>query len=523
MSRRKNNALRTVRIIVSMAFLMTLTLLVADLTDSIPASLSALAHIQIMPSILGLHIGVLAFWLAVTLLIGRAYCSSICPLGALQDIIARLSLSRRKKRIGKHVPPRHRTIWRIAVLAITVICAAAGIAILPALIDPYSAYVRMVDTLIQPLLALLPINPPTLTPTIVASTSAGIAVGVVSLLAVIALSFRGQRTICNTICPVGATLGLIARQPLFAIRIDPEKCVGCRLCEFKCKTGCIDAKNHKVDSSSCVMCFDCIPKCEKGAISLVKPLSARMLNVNSDSKITESHPKPEKTTFSRLNHLTSRKLNINSDTKTTESHPNPPITAFSRRKFIAVAALTTAGTIVAKGVAATSAIEKAAGENTTVIRKKYPKPPTSTSTSAFFTKCTACQLCVAKCPQRIIKPSSNQHGIMHLYQPYLNFSQGYCLNQCTLCADVCPTGALSLLSLNQKHTTPIGKAIAINANCLTQTDLVQCGACARKCPHGAINMTPSGPKVIEKACIGCGKCEHVCPASPQKAIYIEGI
>jgi formate hydrogenlyase subunit 6/NADH:ubiquinone oxidoreductase subunit I len=96
---------------------------------------------------------------------------------------------------------------------------------------------------------------------------------------------------------------------------------------------------------------------------------------------------------------------------------------------------------------------------------------------------------------------------------------------------VCPTGAIRLITKEDKSATQIGHAVVIKENCVTMTDGVNCGNCERHCPVGAIKMIPSDPQkksspkiptVNLEKCIGCGACENLCPARPFSAIYVEG-
>jgi formate hydrogenlyase subunit 6/NADH:ubiquinone oxidoreductase subunit I len=96
---------------------------------------------------------------------------------------------------------------------------------------------------------------------------------------------------------------------------------------------------------------------------------------------------------------------------------------------------------------------------------------------------------------------------------------------------VCPTDAIRPITVEDKSSTQIGRAVWIKENCVVLTDNVSCGNCARRCPSGAIIMValdrekPDGPQIpaidTEK-CIGCGACENLCPARPFSAIYVEG-
>ena len=156
-------------------------------------------------------------------------------------------------------------------------------------------------------------------------------------------------------------------------------------------------------------------------------------------------------------------------------------------------------------------------------------PPGSVSAKHFAQHCTACQLCVAKCPNGVLRPSSDP---MHLMQPEMSFERGACRPECVVCSTVCPTGAIKPITVEQKSSTVVGHAVWVKDNCLILKDGVNCGNCARHCPVGAIMMVASDPNddtspmipaVNTAMCIGCGTCEYVCPSRPFSAIFVEGI
>ena len=127
-------------------------------------------------------------------------------------------------------------------------------------------------------------------------------------------------------------------------------------------------------------------------------------------------------------------------------------------------------------------------------------------------------------------PKRNTIILMHFMQPMMSFERGYCRPECTRCSEVCPAGAIKPISREEKTNIHVGHAVWIKENCVVLTDGVSCGNCARHCPTGAIQMVdyegPNGkvqvPAVDENKCIGCGACEHLCPARPFSAIYVEG-
>lgn len=202
--------------------------------------------VQLLPAILALNVVVVVAILVVTLLIGRAYCSVVCPMGVFQDLF----VWAHRLIYGKKRPYRYAkaaNAMRYTVLALFVLAMLVGMNSIAVLIAPYSAYARMVTGL----------------------HATGVAqwVAIITLVVIGLMSFTMGRMWCNTICPVGTLLGLISRHSLFGIHIDADKCTGCRKCEHRCKAMCIDIDTKSVDLSRCVDCMDCIGECKAGAIS----------------------------------------------------------------------------------------------------------------------------------------------------------------------------------------------------------------------------------------------------------------
>ena len=114
-----------------------------------------------------------------------------------------------------------------------------------------------------------------------------------------------------------------------------------------------------------------------------------------------------------------------------------------------------------------------------------------------------------------------------MLHPVMDFEASYCRYNCTRCTEVCPTGALQPITVEEKHIFIIGHAQVEPDNC------IGCGLCVERCPRKAITLQPrKAPKqgqsraaatVDTGDCIGCGACEYICPASPIKAIVVNGI
>ena len=141
------------------------------------------------------------------------------------------------------------------------------------------------------------------------------------------------------------------------------------------------------------------------------------------------------------------------------------------------------------------------------------KPAGAVSLKHFTSHCTACQLCVSQCPEKVLRPSTSLERLM---QPEMNYSDGYCRTACTRCSEVCPTGAILPITKEEKTAVSTGHAVVLADNC------IGCGTCARHCPSEAIMMVDGKPAVNEACCLGCGACEYYCPARPVTAIYVEG-
>lgn len=441
-------ALKYIRIVLAALMLLGITALLLDATGMLRHYLGWMPKVQLLPAILALNFVLVVAILLVTLLIGRFYCAVVCPLGILQDIFVwahKLIFPKRKFHYRK---PQN---WlRYTVLAVFVILMVLGLGSIASLVAPYSAYARMVTN--------------------IHGTGLVHWVAIATLCCVGVMSFVWGRLWCNTLCPVGSLLSLLSRYRLFGIRIDADKCGGCRKCEHGCKAMCIDIDNKKVDHSRCVNCFNCLTECKAGAIKL--GVKSNASGVKDGEKIDSS-----------------------------------------RRKFVA-------GTVAVGAAMAVQAQEQkmdgglAALMDKSVPQRKTPlKPFGARSLKNFSQHCTACQLCVSKCPEHVLRPSTKLDSLM---QPEMNYTDGYCRMACTRCSEVCPTGAILPIGKEEKTAISIGVAVVLKENCIS------CGTCARHCPSKAIQMVDGYPAVNESRCLGCGACEYYCPARPVTAIYVEG-
>ncbi len=262
--------LRALRIVLAVAFFLGLNLFFLGFAEG----LGLLARMQFVPACLAFNLVAVGAVVAVTLLAGRLYCSIFCPLGVFQDIV--LWVRRRIVRKSFAYRPE-RPVVRVVFAVLFAVLLLCGGASLAGLIEPYSIYGRFATHLFEPLAAMCANavadlaarwgHPCMLKTEIFVRGWAAFGIVGVSLLAITVLAAWRGRLFCNTVCPVGALLGLLSAKAPVRIRLDAAKCVKCGLCEKVCKAECIDVANGIVDQSRCVRCFDCLSTCRKEALS----------------------------------------------------------------------------------------------------------------------------------------------------------------------------------------------------------------------------------------------------------------
>lgn len=429
--------------------------------------------------------------LLLTLLGGRVYCSTLCPLGVLQDVVIHLAGRFRSGRT-KFIYARPHTTLRYGVLLITLVTLLSGSLLTVILLDPFSGFSRIIADLIRPLyLSVYNLAAYTLAfcgfyglqPVAwQAPPPAALAVPLLLLALILWLSVRKGRLYCNTLCPVGTLLGFVARFALFRIRIDQDVCTVCANCSIACKARCIRLKTGTVDFSRCVGCGDCLAVCPD--LGIRYRLSAPW----------------------------------RSDTAAA--------TDASRRVFLGK---TFGGLAGAASLAPLGWLWEQGREGNAVAGPLASpvSPPGSQSIARFNQACTACHLCVSACPTQVLQPAVLEYGLAGLLQPRMDYHRSFCNYDCTRCGELCPTGAILPLPKAVKQTTQLGIARFLKESCVVYTDNTPCGACDEHCPTKAVRLVPyqgslTIPEVDETLCIGCGACEYACPVRPQRAIYVAG-
>jgi ferredoxin len=493
--------LKRLRVWVSAAVLAASALPFLDLHGLLPAGvIDALLFPQLVPALAAAGQGTVLAALAVvlvlalTLVFGRVFCSFLCPLGTLQDIAIRLA--RRGRQEGRRPGFRYerpRNGVRYGVLVLVAASTLTGSLALVGLLDPFGLFGRAAAGIGEPAAALandaaahglagagvyaLPpagVDPP---------GAAALLLAVLGVAAVLTLAARRGRLYCNTVCPVGALLGLLARRALFRVAIDRARCTRCAECALACRASCIRVKGYSVDASRCVACFDCLPACPEGGVRL---------------RLGGGEPGPP-----------------------APAGPDPV-----RRALLARAGPAGA---VALGLAAAGATRALAPAGTApAVAPPSPAAPAGVGSLARLHRtCTACQLCVAACPTGVLQPAVTAYGLAGLLQPHLDFARAYCTYECVRCTEVCPTGAIAPLGVEAKKRVQVGRVRFVEDLCVVVTDRTDCGACAEHCPARAVRMVPwedalTLPEIDADSCVGCGACEHACPVRPVRAILVDG-
>lgn len=582
--------LRKIRIGVSVVLLALITLYFLDFAELLPFELKILEEIQLLPALLALNVGVLVSLTVLTFVFGRVYCSSICPLGVYQDLVSWLGKrtfflpdkksgggkkaggERKKRKSGRK---RYRYLepanWlRYGFLALTILGFVAGLHVLVGLLDPYSAFGRMTVHLFKPVYQagnnlMFSIfnsfgNHTFYKIAIYMLSISSLVIALVTLAIVSILAWRNGRIYCNTVCPVGTTLGLISRFSLFQIRFDSSACTLCGSCARSCKSSCIDFKQMKVDSSRCVACFDCVDVCKEAGLHFRMPRKGERTLVEGNKIQIEGKgapiegditPNSGKRTHTESNRALKENNSVYCDIKkgsgarfyNARQQPAMRMAGHadgaSRRRFLTALGITgLAATRMAadkllkvegssSGMKYVPELGIELGPKRDVARTKPIMPPGAFNFERFTEKCTSCHLCVAKCPAQVIKPAFLDYGLGGMFQPMMNFDNHFCNYDCTICSDVCPTDALLPLSKDDKHHNQMGVVQLYLENCIVYTDETSCGACSEHCPTQAVHMVAykgslTIPKIEQAICVGCGGCEYVCPAKPWKAIFVEG-
>ncbi|MCU0251979.1 MAG: 4Fe-4S binding protein [Vicinamibacterales bacterium] len=461
-------------------------------------------------------------FLLLAILVGRAFCGWMCPLGSLHHFVS--SLKSDAKRGAKLIESNRYKRWQAAkyhVLAAVLVMALFG-SVAGLLLDPLSFLVRSMSTAVLPALNAAiragldtaygwPLGPAqavvngggvVLNATILSFKQphfhGAFLIGTLFVF-VLVLNSRVTRFWCRAICPLGALLGVCARWSLVQMRKHEDKCDDCRRCLLHCQGGDDPVPGAAWRKAECHLCLNCVTECPTGGISFA------WSTVPSHAKQTRETPELKR-----------------------------------RALFTSMAA----GAVMVPLMRSGPGLKTPAG--TFCIR-----PPGSLDESHFLDRCIRCGDCMKVCPNNALHPATLEGGVEGFWTPVLVPRIGYCEPNCVLCSQVCPTGAIWEITVAEKtgarglalgagQAEPkdpirIGTAFYDRGRCLPWAMGIECIVCEEWCPtspkaiflvsaevvdRNGDTKTLKQPFVDPKLCTGCGACEYACPIKGSPAIYV---
>jgi len=419
-----------------------------------------------------------ALTLALCVIVPRAFCSHVCPLGTLIDAMDWLAA-----RLPRRLRPR-RTIAlgrvRWYVLAGVLAAAAAGVML--------AGHLAAIPLLTRGLvfsagwaqLALLK------SPGMVPPFHGWVAVSVALLAGVLLLALAAPRFWCRCLCPSGALISLASTLSPVRRRVL-DSCTGCGRCVTACPFGAIGSDFRNRDLA-CATCRTCAAVCPADAVRFEpcwRPAAGR-----------EASPE--------------------------QCSAEPGVSR--RNLLIAAGASGAAAAIIVKPPFAAAPVP-------------LLRPPGSVPESLFLRLCVRCGECIRVCPGSVLHPAGLAAGIDALWTPVVVPSHAGCHQDCNFCTQVCPTGAITPLTVDQKRKTRLGLAAIDKGICLPHSGRSDCRLCYQECeaagyhaiemrtitlqvgeiPPGAVSPEEiesmsriEAPHIVSEKCVGCGLCEYRC-------------
>ncbi|MFH1809282.1 MAG: 4Fe-4S binding protein [Pseudomonadota bacterium] len=436
------------------------------ISDPLVALLTMGSALVWVPTLLGSLVLVV-----MTLVVGRAFCGWLCPLGTLLDGMARvLRPPESRFSLAQHQRMQH---WKYVLLTVVVIGALLSSQWIY-LLDPLVLLFRATAGGLWP--AFTAVLPDDALPGTWHTPYHGIAfLPLALLLTVLGLTALSPRFYCRYLCPLGAFYGLLARVPLLRRRV--KGCDGChalaagKQCIRECRMGAVPSNPQFTLNHECIRCMSGRDFCHVQAIRFDWMSPGR--------------------------HKVDRPLEL------------------GRRSFLVAGAT---------GVALAPLTAFAAyhrGDPNTLVR-----PPRVLDEDTFLDQCVRCGMCVQACPTQTLQLTHLEAGLAGLWTPAITPEVGGCRADCNACGEVCPSDAIPRFDKREtdKWSVKMGTAVLEKDRCISYTDNLACRKCIEICPTKAFVIEaarpdrPLRPAAVDYVrCMGCGLCENAC----RKIVYGE--
>jgi len=438
--------------------------------------------------------------IGLTVLIGRVWCGWICPTGTLLEWVT----FRKARQRAKAVSPRWRTVKYVLLVIILVAAIFGNLTLL--IFEPLALFTRAMTTVIIPALnygvnategALYSlsfmrpgidwleslIRGPIL-PVVQPAFSSSLLIAAL-FFGILALNMLADRFWCRYLCPLGGLLGLLSKISILRPIIG-QTCTGCTRCALMCRPAAIKTipataesfREVEIMPAECTVCLDCLINCNKDGLGIgpvLKPAPAQEFDL-------------------------------------------------SRRQFLQSIVAGAAGVVLLK-----------TDLRLRTTNSRLLRPPGVADESAFLSKCIRCSECMKICPTTGLQPVLGEAGAEGLWTPMLKPRIGQCDYGCNACGQVCPSGAIPALTLEQKRLEVLGTAIVNRNRCLPWASATPCIVCEEMCPTpqksirleevtvvdaNGDTVALQRPVVLREICIGCGICENHCPLLGDAAIQV---